>query len=73
MAQPRSRGERQHRQPEMNASLPKSQGNTFAAQAVCVLAGVRFDAICQECGRQTEAVGDPLDGIKAGNVALLTL
>ena len=65
MAQPRSRGERKHRQPAMDASLPKSRGHTFAEQALGGLAGVRVDTVSQECRRQPERIGDPLDGIKA--------
>jgi hypothetical protein len=73
MAQPRSRGERKHRQPEMNARLPKSQGHTFAAQAVRGPVGVCFDAIGQECRRQPEAICDTLDRIQARNVVRFAL
>jgi hypothetical protein len=55
----------------MDASLPKSQGHTFAAQAICGLAGVRFDAISQECRRQPERVSDPLNGIEARDALAL--
>jgi hypothetical protein len=68
-AQPSGPSECAHGQPASGASLPKSRGHTFAAQAVGGLAGVRFDAVSQECRRQPERIGDPLDGIKARDVA----
>ena len=67
MAQPRSRGKPKHRQPSMSASLPKSQGHTFAAHAFCGLAGIGLYAVCQECRRQPERAGNPLNGIEAGD------